>query len=432
LAFVLGAVLVGLVSAGFGIASQYANQTFLWIAHTWPEVPLIMTPLGLVVIAWLAHRYFPGSEGSGINQIIAALELRTKGRVVSLKLAAAKIVLTLIGQVCGASIGREGPTVHVSASIMYAMRKLARFPADYMARGMLLAGGAAGISAAFNTPLAGIVFAFEEMARGFSPRLSGIIVPAVLLSALVSMVLMGEYTYFGTADVAGVDTLNDWLAVVICGIAAGFAGGLFAWLVVNGSRALAPLMQENAMAVAFLCGAVLVLMGTLSEWQAMGSGYEVAKSLVAGEEPTDLAYPFYKFVASVASYLSGIPGGIFAPALATGGSIGAHLHHFAPLTSQELMVLLCMVAYFAGAVKSPITGFVIVMEMTNDQNTMLGLIAAAIIGYGVSYLISPNPLYHSLAQVFLERERRESAGTARLGLEQAPARGIRIDMRPGE
>ena len=119
LAFALGAVLVGLVSAGFGVASQYANRLFQWMAHNWPELPLIVTPLGLVFIVWLTQRFFPGSEGSGINQIIAALEMRSKGRVVSLKLAGGKILLTLLGQSCGASIGREGPTVHVAASIMY-------------------------------------------------------------------------------------------------------------------------------------------------------------------------------------------------------------------------------------------------------------------------------------------------------------------------
>jgi H+/Cl- antiporter ClcA len=231
LAFVLGAVLVGLVSAGFGIASQYANRLFLWIAHTWPQAPLIITPLGLVLVAWLARRYFPGSEGSGINQVIAALELRTKAKFLTLRIAAGKILLTLLGQSCGAAIGREGPTVHVAAAIMYAMRRLARFPADYMARGMLLAGGAAGISAAFNTPLAGVVFAFEEMLRGFTPRLAGVVILSVVLSALVSMLLMDQRYYFGTAAAGPTAQLGDWLAVVLCGVVAGLAGGLFAFLV---------------------------------------------------------------------------------------------------------------------------------------------------------------------------------------------------------
>ena len=404
-AFLLGAVLVGAVSSAFGLLSEQANRLFFRIAAAEPLAPLLLTPLGLVLVVWLARRYFPGSEGSGINQVIAALELRTKDRFLTLRLAAGKILLTLLGQSCGASVGREGPTVHVAAAIMYSMRRLARFPADYMARGMLLAGGAAGISAAFNTPLAGVVFAFEEMLRGFTSRLAGIVILSVVLSALVSMLLVGERYYFGTATAGQAEDLGDWAAVVLCGVVAGLAGGLFAYLILRLSRAMAPLVASNGLGVAFVCGAVLVLMGVLTDYSVMGSGYEVAKGLVVdGQAPAPL-YPVYKFVASLASYLSGIPGGIFAPALSTGAGIGADLHRVLPLAPLELMVLLGMVAYFAGAVKSPITGFVIVMEMTDDQNTLLALMAAAMIGYGVSFLLSPQPLYHSLAQMLVERER---------------------------
>jgi H+/Cl- antiporter ClcA len=401
LAFIFGALLVGAVSSAFGIFSHFANRLFFHLAEANPQAPLLVTPLGLVLVVYLARRHFPGSEGSGINQIIAALEVRTKHRVVSLKLAAGKLVLTLVGQVCGASVGREGPTVYVASAIMYSMRRVARFPPDYVARGMLLAGGAAGISAAFHTPLAGIMFAVEEMARSFSPRLGVIIVMTVILSALVSMILTGQTFYFGTEAVRNVDSLSDWFAVLLCGSVAGVAGGLFALLLVSGSRALGPVIHTNPLGVAFLCGAVVVLMGALSGYEAAGSGYEVAKALIINDVETDLLFPVYKFIASLASYLSGIPGGIFAPSLATGAGIGVDLYHLAPVSSLDVMVLLAMVAYFAGAVKSPITGFVIVMEMTNDQNTLLALMASAMIGYGASYLISPQPLYHSLAQLFL-------------------------------
>jgi H+/Cl- antiporter ClcA len=404
LAFAVGAILVGLVSTGFGFASLQANRLFFSLAERYPLAPLIITPLGLVLVTWLARRFFPGSEGSGINQIIAALEMRAKSRVVSLKLAAGKLLLTLIGQSCGASIGREGPTVHVAASIMYSMHHLVRFPPDYMARAMLLAGSAAGISAAFNTPLAGIVFAIEEIARAFTARIAGIVTLAVILSALVSMALVGQSSYFGTASIARVDALGDWVAVLLCGLVAGLAGGIFALCIVQGSRALAPIVASNPLSLAFLCGCVLVSVGALTNYQVMGSGYAIAKSLVVDGTLTDPLYPLYKFVASLASYLSGIPGGIFAPALSTGAGIGADLHRILPVSSLELMVLLGMVGYFAGAVKSPITGFVIVMEMTNDQFALLALMATAMIGYGVSYLISPHPLYHSLAELFLEKQ----------------------------
>jgi H+/Cl- antiporter ClcA len=303
---------------------------------------------------------------------------------------------------------------------MYSMRRLARFPADYMARGMLLAGGAAGISAAFNTPLAGIVFAFEEMLRGFTPRLAGVVVLSVVLSGLVSMLLLGERYYLGTASVGWPEYPGAWLAVLLCGVVAGFAGGLFAFLILRLSRVMAPLVARNALAVAFLCGAVLVLMGVITDYRVMGSGYEVAKGLAGGAQATEPLYPVYKFIASLASYLSGIPGGIFAPALSTGAGIGADLHRLLPLAPMDLMVLLAMVAYFAGAVKSPITGFVIVMEMTDDQNTLLALMAAAMVGYGVSFLLSPKPLYHSLAQALIESTAADA---------DRPARSVRCRTR---
>lgn len=419
-AFLLGAVLVGAVSSAFGLLSEQANRLFQQLAAAEPLLPLLLTPAGLVLVVWLARRYFPGSEGSGINQVIAALELRTKDRWLSLRIAAGKILLTLLAQLCGASVGREGPTVHVAAAIMYSMRRLARFPADYMARGMLLAGGAAGISAAFNTPLAGVVFAFEEMLRGFTTRLAGIVVVTVVLSGLISMLLVGERYYFGAAATGPATAPADWLAVLLCGVTAGLAGGLFAFLILRLSQTMAPLLAGHGLAVAFFCGAVLVLMGAITDYRVMGSGYEIARALAIDGQAPEPLYPLYKFIASLASYLSGIPGGIFAPALSTGAGIGADLHRLMPIAPLKLMVLLAMVAYFAGAVKSPITAFVIVMEMTDDQDTLLALMAAAMIGYGVSFLLSPQPLYHSLAQMLIERERGAASDTADGAYDQRP------------
>jgi H+/Cl- antiporter ClcA len=111
-----------------------------------------------------------------------------------------------------------------------------------------------------------------------------------------------------------------------------------------------------------------------------------------------------KMGATFASYLSGIPGGIFAPSLATGAGVGANLGHWLPVAPLSVMVLLGMVAYFSGVVQSPITAFVIVMEMTDNQNMLLALMATSFIAYGSSHLVCPKPLYHTLAQAFLEKE----------------------------
>ena len=184
------------------------------------RLPWVLTPAGLIVIAWLTRTFFPGSQGSGIPQTIAAMEMNAKSAVLPIRIAIGKVLLTLLGLACGASIGREGPTVHIGASLLYAFGRYSKYTPRYMEKGVILAGGAAGIAAAFNTPLAGIVFAIEELSRSFEQRNSGIILMAVVIAGITSTVLLGHYHYFGTFDVSMPDVAS-WFAVPICGVLGG-------------------------------------------------------------------------------------------------------------------------------------------------------------------------------------------------------------------
>jgi H+/Cl- antiporter ClcA len=151
-----GALAVGVISVGFAAAATQAARLFDALLVT-PWIALIVVPLGFMLSAWAAWRFFPGSEGSGIPQAIAARHLKDekpRARLLSLRLTFGKILLTLFGLACGASIGREGPTVQVGAAIMLQAGRLGRMVGE---RGLILAGAAAGVAAAFNTPLAGIV-----------------------------------------------------------------------------------------------------------------------------------------------------------------------------------------------------------------------------------------------------------------------------------
>jgi H+/Cl- antiporter ClcA len=165
LVFWTGALAIGIVSVGFAWLADRARKTFamgLVFAHSASFLPLVLTPSGFALSAWLAMRFFPNSGGSGIPQAIAARHLlddEERSQLLSLRVAFGKIALTLLGLLCGASIGREGPTVQVGAAFMLAA---ARIGGMGQARGLILAGSAAGIAAAFNTPLAGVVFAIEE------------------------------------------------------------------------------------------------------------------------------------------------------------------------------------------------------------------------------------------------------------------------------
>lgn len=404
LVFWMGAVLVGVVCALFAVLAEHANELFFRIAQYNPLLPLAITPLGLVAVAWLTRRLFPGSQGSGIPQAIAALEMRRKSLVLSLRIAIGKILLTLLGLLAGASIGREGPSVHIGASIMHSLGRFARFPPHYMERGLILAGAAAGIAAAFNTPLAGIVFAIEEMSRSFEQKTSGIVTTGVVFAGITAMAVLGPYHYFGASDAALADP-TAWLAVPLCGVIGGLLGGLFTQGLIRGSQWVAPFARTKPLLVALLAGIAVAVIGYASNYSASGTGYQEAKAIISGEAELDLLYPLYKMGATLASYLSGIPGGIFAPSLATGAGVGADLGHLFPVAPLSVMVLLGMVGYFSGVVQSPLTAFVIVMEMTANQNMLLALMATSFIAYGTSLQVCPRPLYRTLAEAFIGQEK---------------------------
>lgn len=399
------AIFLGLVAAFFALASHQSDEMNHQLYRDNPLLAYCLPPLGLTLIAWLTRRFFPGSEGSGIPQAIAALSMTNhlmRSKVLSLKVAFAKIFLTCLGLLSGASIGREGPTVHVGASILYSLRKyMPHLRGRDMTRVLILAGGAAGISAAFNTPLAGIIFAIEEMSRSFEERKSGTLLIAVVLAGVTALAVLGNYTYFGHSTVS-IELSSAWIAVLTCGIVGGLLGGLFSSSLIFGTRRLASYLSAYPIRIAFICGLILSLLGFLSNGQTFGTGYLEAKSLVDGGE-VSIAFPFYKLLATIASYLSGIPGGIFAPSLSVGAGLGADLAQFMPSIPFSAVVMLGMVGYFTGVVQTPITAFVIVMEMTDSSSMLMPLIATALIAKSVSHLVCPTPIYQALADAYLSK-----------------------------
>jgi H+/Cl- antiporter ClcA len=199
LVFWCGALAIGIISVGFAEAADIAQNWFKALTdgtegsfwRAW--LPLIITPLGFMACSWIAIAWFPNSGGSGIPQAIAARHLddhQDRSMLLSIRIAIGKIVLTVVGLFCGASIGREGPTVQIGASIML---QSARIGGMEQARGLILAGSAAGIAAAFNTPLAGIVFAIEEMGRAYAARTNGLVLSAVILAGLASLGLVDHH-----------------------------------------------------------------------------------------------------------------------------------------------------------------------------------------------------------------------------------------------
>ncbi len=404
-----GALLLGIVAVLFAVASAYANEVFHDLLDVSPYLPLIVTPAGLALVVAITRKYFPGSQGSGIPQTIAALKIsdpEKRESVLSLKIAVGKMFMTLLALFSGASAGREGPTVQIGASIMHALGKLGFFSKVDAERSLILAGGAAGVAAAFNTPLAGIVFAIEEMSRSFEERTSGAVLTAIILAGMASLAMLGNYTYFGhTNDSIGFR--HGWAYVLVCGITGGFMGGLFSLTLLNADKMLPAkasiFMKEKPVQFAAACGFVLAVIGILSGSSTYGTGYSEAKHILEGTASMPQDYGILKMFATIVSYVSGIPGGIFAPSLAIGAGFGSNLTSLFANAPAGALATLGMVAYFTGAVQAPITAFVIVMEMTDNHTMTIPLMTTSVIAYGVSRIVCPTPLYKTMATSFLAR-----------------------------
>ncbi|HEY9098756.1 MAG TPA: chloride channel protein [Thiobacillus sp.] len=411
-----GAVGVGLVATGFAWGSDYAHALFKALLEISPWAPLLITPLTLAGVAALTQRYFKGAEGSGIPQTIAAIRMpdgEERDRVLSLRLAVGKMLLTCVGLAGGASVGREGPTVQIGAALLYNLRWLTRFPRHLMERGLIVAGGGAGVAAAFNTPLAGIVFAIEEMARSFEERSSGILLTAVIIAGLAAVYVQGNYTYFGATD-AALRGASSWLGVLACGLAGGLLGGGFSRvLLAISSRGLpgaaGRLMRGYPVRFAAVCGLVLALIGMASGNAVYGSGYEEAKSLLEGTSEVSAGYGIWKMLATFVSFISGIPGGLFAPSLSAGAGMGQVVASLMSEVEPGALIVVGMAAYFAGVVQAPITAFVIVMEMTGNHDMVVPLMFATLLATAVSRMICPRPLYKALADHYLARCRPQPA-----------------------
>ncbi|HEV2332752.1 MAG TPA: chloride channel protein [Gammaproteobacteria bacterium] len=407
LVFWSGALAVGCLAALFTLASNWMmalHDRILAHSHWWT---FLLSPLVLVATVFLTRRVFPGTQGSGIPQAIAALRTaddKQRKRLLSLRIAGGKILMTLLGFLGGASIGREGPTIHVGASVMYSTGRFTRFPPHYLRHGLIMAGGAAGIAAAFNTPIAGIIFAIEEMARFYEERATGMLLIAVIIAGITALGFMGNYSYFGESSAHFVQ-LRDWIAVPMCGVIGGLLGGCFSRALVLGMGKLRPFAGRYALPIAFGCGLLIAVIGFASGGSSYGTGYEQARSVLMSGQDLGLGFPFYKMLATLTSYFSGIPGGIFSPSLSAGAGLGADLAPLMPYAPVGTVVLLGMVGYFTGVVQTPLTASVIVMEMVNDQSMVLPIMAAAFIALGASKLICRAPIYWSLAEEFLAAEK---------------------------
>ncbi len=312
-----------------------------------------------------------------------------------------KFLLGAISIGCGFSLGREGPTVQICAAIGAAVAKFTKRPSR-TAKTLISVGAAAGIAAAFNTPIAAITFAMEEIIGDLQQRLVGAIVVAAVAAAVVERAVMGGRPIFAVPSYS----LGSWWELLVY---AGLGGisGIGATVFVKGLLGLrrwvkswsgAPVWAKPAV------GGVLMALIGLAWPQTLGIGYPTMSAALLGQlsAPSMAGLSAAKLLATVMSYGWGLSGGIFSPTLfigaMLGGATGATVHFFVPTTANAVgsFALVGMGAFFAGAVRAPITSILIIFEMTGDYAIILPLMISNVLSYTIAARLQGRPLYDAL------------------------------------
>lgn len=416
-----GSALVALTALFFAHLADFALELNAELVQKYPWFAWLALPLGLPVIVWFTRRYAPYTSGSGIPQVIASLSLpygAHKTKLIRLKPTLLKIPLTFLGMVCGASIGREGPSVQVGAAVMGAWgawcKKHGLAFKGMQENDLMAAGAAGGLAAAFNAPLAGVIFAIEELGRGIVLRWERQILLGVLAAGFIQVAIQGNNPYFSGFNGGTLDNIFAW--VLASGLICGIAGGLFGRLLYRGASAFAPrkirgFIRNHPLLLAALMGILLAALGTFYQGKTYGTGYHEAAQALHGIHEAPVGLAAAKWLATVFSYWAGIPGGIFTPSLTIGAVLGEHIATIAQLAQgANILVLICMAAFLAGATQSPITSAVVVMEMTGGQSLLFWMLIACIFASQVSRQFSPRPFYHASGMRFRQRVIQEHGG----------------------
>ena len=424
--FLGGSVCVALFSLLFATIAEWMLKWNHQVTHTYWWSALLMMPLGFALIRYLTIRFAPQARGSGIPQVMAAMSMPPgpeQTTLVSLRQAMWKIVLTAIGLLVGASIGREGPSVQVGAAAMLVWgrwwQKRRRFSVGFRPEALIAAGAAGGLAAAFNTPLAGVVFAIEELGKGSVVRWDRLVMSAVLGAGFLSLALFGNNSYFHLNE--SILALHaSWPAVAMCAIVNGALGGLYAKALLVGVPMWVPARHRawsarHPVVIAGACGLIVAILGIVSNGSTYGTGYDQASAVLNGHAADSIFFGVAKLGATIFSYIAGLPGGIFTPSLAIGAGLGDNIAHLLPsIADPRLIALLSMAAFLAAATQAPITATVIVMEMTRSQDVTLMLLATTLAASFISRQFCPRPFYHTVGRNF----RREAMHKQQASREQ--------------
>ncbi|MFP8892397.1 MULTISPECIES: chloride channel protein [Chryseobacterium] len=410
--FWIGSVITGffavMYAQVFAWGEHLMNFIFDW--HAW--MIFIIAPVGFVLSWWLVKEFAPNAKGSGIPQVMAAVELanpkehRKIRNLLSIKIIFFKILSSVILVIGGGAVGREGPTIQIAGSVF---RKVNEYLPEWWPKiskkNMIMTGAAAGLAAAFNTPLGGIVFAVEELSKTHINYFKTALFTAVIIAGLTAQTLAGSYLYLGypkTNDVS----LMVMFPIILVAVAAGIMASQLAVTMLKINSWKKKKLKTDKANIVFLiiCALIIASIAYFINREVLGSGKEIMERvLFTKDKHEDWYVPILRMLGPALSFTSGGAGGIFAPALTAGASIGSVISGIIHLTPNETNVVILggMVAFLTGITRAPFTSAIIVLEMTDRHSLIFHLMLAGMVSSIASILVSRHSLYDVLKVNFL-------------------------------
>lgn len=405
IAYILAAILSGCVAIMVANSFSYFETLYFELYDLHKIAVIVASPFLFWLGSYLVQRFSPYAGGSGIPQVIRAVEIKLEGgheytRLNTLGGAVIKIVSAIVGLMGGASIGREGPTAQISATLFQTVsHRLDRFSKYIHDHEFLIAGASAGIAAAFNAPLAGVVFAFEEIALSHFMGIKNFVLLAIIVGGITSQALGGNYVYFGAFNLQQETSSLSILHALFIGAVCGFFGTVFSQFIVR-FRSYARKQSRNKRFFVYplILGVLVTLIGFVTDGRTLGPGSHIAKEALKGAVEVSWYVSPLKMLATMFSFVSGMSGGIFAPSLSIGALFGVTCSTFLTTSSSGLLSLMGMSAFLAAVTHAPLTAFIIVMEMTDKHVVLIPLMISVFTSYLVSVSFGAEPIYHRLAK----------------------------------
>jgi len=398
LALVIGA-LTGVVVVAFILLTERLGLRLYPIGGA-PWRRLLFPVVGSLGIGYLLYRYFPNARGSGVPQTKAALFAR-EGRI-TLRTVLGKFFCTSVTLASGIPLGREGPSVQVGAGIGSVLGRLLGLSTEQVKK-LIPVGAAAAIAAAFNTPLAAVLFSLEEITGDLYAPVMGAVVLASATSWAVLRVLLGDHPLFKVPQYRLVHPA-EFAVYAVLGVAGGLVSVAFTKLLLAIRARFLRFPRKTVWFQPVAGGLLVGLMGWFVP-QVMGVGYGYVGDALNGNMAFRmmLLLVVLKLIAVTASYASGNAGGIFGPALflgaMLGGSVGTVAHHFFPAytATPGAYAIVGMGALFAGIVRAPMTSVLMIFEITQDYAVIVPLMIANMVSLFIASRLQHQPIYEALA-----------------------------------